>query len=86
MFCLVASSLGHLRTQCSIVFGFSLHVATIGGGFVGASWPSGNTSHCPLVAQGHSRSVWKASLEEMASGNLFIRGLAVERQHGSLSR
>ncbi len=49
---------------------------------MGASLPSGNT----LVAQGYSRSVWRASLEEMAYGNLFIRALAVERQLGRLSR
>ncbi len=48
-----------------------------------ASLLSGNTFHCPLVAQEHS-NVWRASLEGMARGNLFIKALVVERHHGRL--
>ncbi len=49
---------------------------------MGASLPSGDTFHCPLIAQGHSRSIWRASLEDKASGNLLVSALAVERQLG----
>ncbi len=52
------------------------HVSAVGGGSVGASLPSGNTFHCPLTAQGHSRSVWRASLEDKASGNLLLLELS----------
>ncbi len=62
------------------------HVSAVGGGSVDASLPSGNTFHCPLAARGHSRSVWRASLEDKVSGNLLVRALAVERQLGSLRR
>ncbi len=55
------------------------HVSAGDGGSVGTSLPTGNTFHCPLFAQGYSRSVWGASLEEMTFGNLFMRALAVER-------
>ncbi len=54
------------------------NASAVGGGSVGASLLSGNIFHCPLVAQGHSRSVWRASLEENASGNLFVSALTVE--------
>ncbi len=62
------------------------HVAAVSGGFMGAHLPSRNTFHCPLGAQGHSRSVWRASLEEMASGSLSIRAFVEECQFGRLSR
>ncbi len=42
---------------------------------MGASLPSGNTFHCPLYAQEHSR---RASLEDKASGSLLVNALAVE--------
>ncbi len=53
------------------------------GGSASASLPSGNTFHCPLVAPWHSTSVWRASLEDKASGYLLVTALAVERQLGS---
>ncbi len=40
--------------------------------------------HCPMSAQGHARSVWRASPKDKASGNLLVRALAVERQIGRL--